>query len=358
MKFNLEIPINSVSLGQIGYGICYELFKRKIKPNIFPIGDVDLSAFLPDSNFDFWLRSCVQNAQDDFTKYPTIKHWHLNGSERVVGRGKQILWTPHELSEITPTEAAVCSNFDQVLVTSHYSKDVFKKGGVDTDVCPNFFDSRHFYEVSVPQAGKYNWGIFGKLEKRKHTRNAIVAWANKYGGDQDHRLLCQVFNPFLDKAAQGHEINSWFGGNCPWNITFYPFQQRNSDLNTLFNSVDIVIGLSGAEGWNLPLHTCLGLGKHAVVLDATGHKEFANSENSTLLEPSGMEDSSDGIFFHKGAKFNQGQIYNFTQNRAWEGFEKALDKLKTCGKVNVAGRATQSFTVSKTVDKLLTYVDN
>lgn len=356
--FNLEIPINHTSLGQIGYGILLEIFKRGLKPNIFPIGEPDFRSVNPNPNFQFWLKTRLSESYSDFSSLPTIKHWHLRGSERCVGKGKRILWTPHETDRITSTEKEVCKNYDQILVTSHHSVGAFRNGGVMAEFCPNFFDEVHFYEKSVPQPAKYNWGIFGKMEKRKQTRNSIVAWANKFGGNSDHRLTCLIYNGFLDLRQQGAEINSWFGGNCPYNIQFKPFQEKNSDLNEYYNSIDIIVALNGAEGWNLPLHTCLGLGKHAVVLDATGHKEFANEENSILVKPNGKEEIYDGIFFNKGDGFNQGEMYNFTMAQAHEAFEKALDKLEKCGRVNVAGRSAREFSVSRTVDTLLSYVDN
>lgn len=354
MQFNLEIPLNSLSLGQIGYGVAYEMFRRGLAPNIFPVGNVDLRAFNQDTNFEYWLNSCVKKAISNFQGFPTIKHWHISGSERRLGKGKQVLWTAHECSEITPAEQEVCRGYDVVLVTSNYSKEVFAKGGIEAQVCPNYFDELHFKEIEVPSPDDaIQWGLFGKLEKRKHTRNSIIAWANKYGNNKNHRLVAVIFNPFLQPEMQQHEINSWFGGRIPWNIQILPFQEKNSDLNKVFNSVDIVVALSGAEGWNLPLSTCLGLGKHAVVLNCTGHKDFANDANSVLVEPSGQEPIYDGVFFHQGGAVNQGNMYSFDIAAAHAAFDWAIARFKDQHD-NISGRRIrENFTVAKTVDKLL-----
>jgi hypothetical protein len=37
-NFSLQIPINGTSLGQVSTNFLYELFSRKLEPNIFPIG--------------------------------------------------------------------------------------------------------------------------------------------------------------------------------------------------------------------------------------------------------------------------------------------------------------------------------
>ena len=65
------------------------------------------------------------------------------------------------------------------------------------------------------------------------------------------------------------------------------FMPKNAVYNDYLNSGDIVIGMSGGEGWGLPEFHSVGLGKHAVMLNATAYKEWATSENSVLLEPSG-----------------------------------------------------------------------
>lgn len=356
-EFNLEIPINNTSLGQIGWGVVKEIYRRGLEPNIFPIGGVDLKCFDPDPTFAHWLQRRISRSFDSFQGLPTIKHWHINGSERVVAV-PSVLWTVHETDQLTPQEVEICRGYERVLVTSKYSQEVFKAAGVDAEICFNFIDTEHFKPVNQPQPAKYNWGIFGKMEKRKQTRNSIVAWANKFGGNKDHRLVCQIFNPFIDPRLQQQEINSWFGGRCPWNITFHGFQEKTADFNVLLNSVDILIGLSGAEGCNLPLLHALYLGKHAVVLDCTGHQDFANSENSVLVTPTSKEKIYDGMFFSEGAIFNQGQMFNFSQDAAFDGFQRALDKIDSCGKLNEAGtQLAETFTVKNTVDKLLSYVD-
>ena len=87
-------------------------------------------------------------------------------------------------------------------------------------------------------------------------------------------------------------------------------------------------------------------------MNATSHLDWATQENSILFNPSGKIESYDGIFFKKGAEFNQGNIYDFNEDEAVQAFEKAaaLAENKT---VNSAGiELGQKFTYKNTADNI------
>ena len=69
------------------------------------------------------------------------------------------------------------------------------------------------------------------------------------------------------------------GGKTYKNINFLPHLKTNSEMNELYNSIDINLsGLSGAEGWNLPAFNSTCLGKWSIVLNATSHKDWATEK--------------------------------------------------------------------------------
>src|SRR5687767_279058 len=129
-KFNIEVPCNATGLGQVGWGVLYEIFKRGLKPNIFPVGQIDLRPFVQDAKFGFWLEQGIKKALKKFQDYPTIKLWHISSSERHLGSGKQILFTAHELDGLTPEEIEILKGYDEIFVTSNYSKEIFTKHGI------------------------------------------------------------------------------------------------------------------------------------------------------------------------------------------------------------------------------------
>ena len=102
---------------------------------------------------------------------------------------------------------------------------------------------------------------------------------------------------------------------------------RNSEYNDYLNSADIIIGMSGGEGWGLPEFQSVALGKHAVILNAHGYKGWATESNSVLVEPSGKTESEDGVFFTAGSQYNQGSIFDFNEDDFLDACEKAEERV-------------------------------
>ena len=66
---------------------------------------------------------------------------------------------------------------------------------------------------------------------------------------------------------------------------------KNIVYNDFLNSGDIILGMSGGEGWGLPEFHSVGMGKHAVVLNAHSYKDWADEINSVLIKESGLTTS-------------------------------------------------------------------
>ena len=63
MDFSLNLPINSVSFGQVCVSLLREMHKRDMQPCLFPFGGtVDLSSQEPDKDFSSWLDSCIKKS--------------------------------------------------------------------------------------------------------------------------------------------------------------------------------------------------------------------------------------------------------------------------------------------------------
>jgi hypothetical protein len=197
----------------------------------------------------------------------------------------------------------------------------------------------------------------GKFEKRKHTARILRLWAENYGNNKDYLLSCCITNPFIKPEQMNQLLREAFSGSKPSNINILPFLPANSQVNEFLNSINIdLTGLSGAEGWNLPAFNATALGKWSIVLNCTSHKDWATSENSILVEPSGQEDAHDGVFFHAGQEFNQGQINTFSDEAFTEAVSTALKK---CNQKNTEGIKLQNqFTYEKTINKILQLIEN
>jgi hypothetical protein len=357
-KLAFNLPLNPTSFGQISFGILRELFKRKEEITLFPIGNVDASTQNPDPEFFNWIQNSVQNSfKTHSRKNPIFKLWHINGSIENYS-DDQILLTFYEVDSPTLTELNVIRNNKKVLFSSNYSLSVFKNYSIDNvDYLPLAFDSEHFKVTKQKQKDGIYFGLFGKLEpQRKRHIKSLQAWVKKYGNKPGYFLNCAIFNPFLDAKVQNNILFQALEGKTYWNINFLNYMQQNSVYNDTLNNTDIIIAMSGGEGWGLPEFQSVAMGKHCVGLNAHGYKEWMDEENSILVNPSNKIPCYDNIFFRQGTDYNQGNIFDWDENDLIHAFEKVEQRFKE-NPVNTKGlELQQKFTFEKMVNTIINYL--
>ena len=245
------------------------------------------------------------------------------------------------------------------MVSSNYAKEIFKSHGVENcKFIPLGFDKDNFHRKNqdyLPNRIVFN--LTGKLEKRKHHKKVIQTWLKKYGNQKDYVLQCAIANPFLKEEDFKRAVADILDGKKYFNINFLGMMQKNSLYNDYLNSGNIILGMSGAEGWGLPEFQSVALGKHSVILNASAYKDWANEENSILVEPNSKEDSADGIFFKKGNPFNQGQIFTFDEDAFIEGCEKAIERYKSCPENKAGLKLQEEFTYKRMADSIMEVMD-
>lgn len=348
-------PLNSLSFGNVTLNFLRALRNLKKKVSIFPTGEKgDLSAFdnLPQDLRE-WLQRGVDERYSSVEKTDkTLQLWHLNGSENRITKS-QTLFTFYELDNPTETEVNLARLQDNVIFSSSHARDLFKsKEGIDAHFVPLGFDPDFFDTKKSYLEDKIHFGLMGKWEKRKHTEKIIKLWAETYGNNYKYQLTCCVNNSFINKDAMEKLLLRPTNGERVGNINFLSFLPKNSQVNDFLNAIDIdLTGLSGAEGWNLPAFNATALGKWSIVLNCTGHKDWATEDNSILISPNGKEPAADGIFFQEEGDFNLGNIYTFDEEDVIEAMKEAENRVKT---ENKKGTYLQKeFTYEKSVSKIL-----
>lgn len=353
---NFQSPFNYTSIGQSGYNLYKELVK-KTDVALFAIGPYAIECFEVEQNEIDEIHKSVANARNSFSrKNPTLKFFHIRGSEESVGSNPN-LYTFHETSGLTDYEAMCLDQHDTVFVSSRYAKEVFDSTlkNAKTIYAPLGFDSSSFYRIE--QSGidldVITFGLRGKLESRKNTIRVLKAWIKTFGGDPRYRLDCSIHNPFYSNEEQSSMvINALPDKRLPWNVNILPFCQSNKLYNEVLNQADIdLTGMSGGEGFNLPLFQSLALGKQAIVLNAHAHKDYCNTNNSILIDPSGTIDAVDGKFFVEGDITNQGEWFDFREKDLIEAMVYAAEER---GKLrNTEGEKLQSWTFENTAKIIL-----
>jgi hypothetical protein len=354
MEFAVNVPINSTSFGQVSTAILRELYKEGAEPSLFPVGgSASLDSQDKSDEFETWIKGCVEKAFSHSRKNPCLKIWHLSGSLQSFSE-KQALFTFHETSAPTAQEINIAKN-NKVFVSNNYTAEIFKSHNVEVGVIPLGFDSNNFTIINKKyfDDDRITFNLCGKFERRKHHKKVIQAWLKKYGNNSKYYLQCALHNNFFSPEENKEFFKSCLEDSDFFNIQFLSHIPKNKNYNDFLNSSNIVIGMSGGEGWGLPEFQSVALGKHAVILNAHGYKEWANEINSVLVEPSGEIESHDGMFFNKGDYFNQGTFFDWNEDDFIDGCEKAI-KRHEISQVNEEGIVLQkNFTYKKTTDKLL-----
>ena len=355
MQLIVEAPVNRLSFGNVTYNILRQLWRKGVDVIWFPLGgNADFSAFdKVDKDFIQWLQASANSSNKKIKKnIPTFKLWHLNGSHQRCTKN-QILYTFYELDEPTEEEINLANFQDKIYFSSSYAANIFKKHGVDADFLPVGFDE-DFHKTNKQYLNPdiVHFGLMGKFEKRKHTEKIIKLWLSKYGNNNKYQLSVCVTNPFFKKEDMDNILGNCLEGKNYSNINFIPYLSTNSEVNELLNAIDIdLTGLSGAEGWNLPAFNATCLGKWSIVLNATAHKDWADKENSILVEPNGKEEAYDNYFFTKGRSWNQGNIHPWDSDIVSQAMETAVSKK---GQNNTAGEELKNkFSYSASVDTLI-----
>ncbi len=359
-KLAFNLPLNSTSLGQVSLSILRELFDRKLSINLFPIGGIDLSSQKEDHEFFNWLQnSIISSSKDHNRKYPIFKLWHINGSLESFS-DKQVLLSFYEVDSPTATEINIIKNNTKVLFSSNYSVSIFKSLGLNNiDFLPLAFDNTHFKQSSKRATNGIQFGLFGKLEpQRKRHLKTIALWAQKYGNNPNYSLNCALFNHFLDPKIQSQIIGQALNGQNYFNINFLNYMPSNEMYNDLLNNTDIILAMSGGEGWGLPEFQSVALGKHCVGLNAHAYKEWMNEDNTVLIQPNGKIPCYDNIFFKQGLEFNQGNIFDWDEKEFLEALDKVEMRYKN-NPINKEGlKLQEKFTYSKMVDSILESMRN
>lgn len=360
MRIGLNLPLNNVSFGQLSLLILRNLFERQKAGQeipelfLFPIGQIDYSSQQVPNDFHPWLQDKIKNAYENYSRdIPVFKLWHLNGSVESYSKCQTLL-TFYELDSPTRVECNIAKNNNLVL-TSNYTKNVFSIYDVDSHYVQLPFDHYNFKVVNKKYNtdGRIVFNLCGKFEKRKGHEKVIRSWKKAFGNNAKYWLQCATFNPHLNQQDNDQMIRQSLNGEQkPFNINFYPMMKENIVYNDFLNSSNIIIDMSGGEGYSVPTATSLALGKHAVILNAHVFKDYATPENAVLVNPSGKIDSEDGIFFRKDSTFNVGNIFDFNEDDFITGCKEAISRVES-NPVNLPGLNMQKLHADQFVDSII-----
>ena len=356
MATPLNLVINPLSFGQVSLGILREFYKRRQEVHLTLVGNqIDFSTEEQDEDFNLWIR----NSLDSFTlnhnrNEKIFKLWHLNGGLESFSK-EQVLLSFYELDAPTEAEINVVKNNSKTLFSCEETVKLFEEKGCDNvGYLPLAFDSHNFKETLVDHGDdRIVFSLLGKFEVRKNHDKALKAWVKKFGNDNKYALHAALWNPFLSQEQNNEAIGVLLEGRQYYNVMFSGYMNTNKQYNEFLNSAHIVLAVSGGEGWGLPEFQSVCLGKHAVTLDCSGYKGWADEDNSVLIKPSGKRPVYDGVFFTEGNPWNQGEVNTFNEDEFIHGCEEAIKRVEA-NRVNEAGaKLKEVYTYERMVDSII-----
>jgi len=354
----LEIPINDSPTGRISKLVLRTLYEQELSNFrhhnifIFPIGEVE--RVKEDNRFNIWIWHQIINGRDNFDRdIASFKISSLEGAANSFSRKINLL-SFYDLDSPTVMEMNTTRQTNTYF-SSKYANEVFNKNGANTKYMPLAFDSFNFKQLEKKRNdGRIIFNIIGEFENKKHQLKVIQSWIKKYANDPKYALQCCICRPELSQE-KNQEIIAFLlqGKDLPFNVNFYPYINNISNYNGFLNSADIIIGMSGAESFYQAEFHSVAIGKHSIILNAHCYKDWANDENSTLVEPSNKIQAYDGMSLFKGLHYNQGNIFDFNEEELIEAYDKAINKVKN-NKINTSGlKLQEEFSKEKFVNNII-----
>tara|TARA_R100000008_G_scaffold84430_2_gene71784 strand:+ start:5017 stop:6069 length:1053 start_codon:yes stop_codon:yes gene_type:complete len=289
---NLIAPINSLGYGVAGYNLFKNLLAEHRTTALYPISKPEF--------IDEYIQAGLNN-RDDQTVKPCVKIWHQNDLFQFVGHGEHIGFPIFELTEFNEEEKLSLGHCDKIFVCSEWARGVIldqMTGRFSEDrvrVVPLGVDTNLFQPSlsSRPQTVFFNCG---KWEKRKG-HDVLLECFNAAFEDRDNvELWMMCENPFIGDANNGW-ANLYKSSKLGSKIRLIPRQQTHKDVYNIMRQTDCGIFPARAEGWNLELLEMMACGKHVIATNYSAHTEFCNCDNTMLIEPNGLEQAKDGVFF-------------------------------------------------------------
>lgn len=207
----------------------------------------------------------------------------------------------YETDILPPKWLDTHKHLDLVLPSSEFSKEVFVQNGWPEEKCivvphgihPEEFRSKEkqklinnkpfrFLNVSIPHYRKnmnllieaYYEAFYGNkdvcLVLKTNVRS--TGWRKKYAFECDvGRQLKIIQKSYVQRGMK----------DLP-QVEF--FQDRIDSMVTLYNSCDVLVSATSAEGFGLPLLEGLASDMLVIAPNATGQKDFLNKSNSLLVD--------------------------------------------------------------------------
>lgn len=230
---------------------------------------------------------------------PAFLRWRCRGVARTVG------CTLFETDSIPAGWAGACRLVDEVWVPTRFNLDTFAAGGVDPSRLahvPYGIDIGYYSDVQerfpIPGLRRFSFLSLSFFDYRKGFDLLLDAYLREFSADDDVSLVIKAspppgWRPGLDHAAtlrlflggRAGDVDT-ASGTLP-HVVFMLDPLSQDQLRSLMATTDVYVSTERADGWGLPCHQAMAMGKPAMAIDWSGTTEFMTAGNSLLIPTTG-----------------------------------------------------------------------
>lgn len=352
MNLNVMCNINSLSYGVVPFYFLKYLNKAGVNCSLFPINNCDLSAY-QDQDCDF-IAKFVGNCGHFDPDAPSLRIYHQFALAESVGRGKRIGWSFYELDKLKDTEVVHINSLDLFIVSSEWAKKVAVDSGVKTKIevitpsCDPLIKKDYSNRSDVVK-----FMCVGKFEVRKCHDLIIRSFGEAFGPFDNVQLDMYTHNPFNTEEENAGWLEFKNRSKLAHKINFCNPFQLHSDVLKKYANYDCVIGLSRAEGFNLPLFEAMKSGVLCIANDNSA-MEYVNEKNSVYVPSSSQITAIDNKWF-----FGEGVWADFKIKDVVDSFVRAKKMIeeKDLDIVEEARKHVEDMTWEKSVEKFIKVVE-
>ena len=306
-KLNLVCPINSLGYGISSYNIWNSL-RENCEITLFPIGNTNVESHW---NKDGLLNDIKRQHQYDKNN-PCLKIWHAHDLlMKPHGIGLYATYGFFESDTISTSEKLGYDISDIIIVPTQWAKDVLIQNnispnkiqvanpGVDTSIFDHTLD---ITDTDNPQED-YVFINIGKWEIRKGHDVLSHIFNQAFDSNDNVRLLMINTNPFISETENKQWRDLYKNSKLGDKIHIIPRLSSQTDIAKIMSVSDCGIFPARAEGWNNEAIEMMAMNKPVILTDYSAHTEYANKENSYLINIQDQEVAEDGKFFNGVGKW-------------------------------------------------------
>jgi len=302
-KLSLSCAINTVGYGISGYNL-WKALRKNNNISLFPVGQVEAEKHWNTEN----IISDIKNQQQIYSpSNPCLKIWHPHDLV-IKPHTKNSIYATYsffEIDSISDVEKIGYDISDIIFTPSSWAKNILINNVIEEKkitVCPCGVDTNVFDKnISIDEADvSPNYVFFnaGKWEIRKGHDILVHIFNEAFEPKDNVELWMANTNPFLTDKENGQWQNMYKNTKLGDKIHMIPRLPSQKQLARIMAYTDCGIYPARAEGWNNEALETMAMNKPIILTNYSAHTEYANSNNSYLINITDMEIAEDGKFFH------------------------------------------------------------